>query len=116
MEWVGGAGGAPVPLRFCPEMPAILMTYCGGCNLEDYLESTPEKIDLKYFLTLARRVIGRLHEIHQKGVVHCDLKVDNIMVSINRAGLLEDIHIIDFSCACFVGQSQPVKYEKTSAP
>lgn len=33
LEQLQGAGGAPRPLAYCPDPPALLMTYCRGRDL-----------------------------------------------------------------------------------
>lgn len=33
MASLRGAGGSPIPLGFCPKVPAILMSYCGPESL-----------------------------------------------------------------------------------
>ncbi|XP_042893496.1 uncharacterized protein LOC122267523 [Penaeus japonicus] len=37
MEKLAGAGGAPLALAYCPETPALVMTYCGKTDLFDLL-------------------------------------------------------------------------------
>ncbi|XP_063594937.1 uncharacterized protein LOC134771912 [Penaeus indicus] len=116
LERLGGAGGAPTPIRFCPLIPAFLMSLSKGYNLEDYLSDAKEDVDLLFLYNVAIRVTERLAEIHRKGVVHCDLKADNVMFSVDGDGKLEEVYIIDFSCACFVGQCQPVEYLVNNLP
>ncbi|XP_042865061.1 uncharacterized protein LOC122248806 [Penaeus japonicus] len=109
MELIGGAGGAPVPLGFCPEMPALLMTFCGAHNLSEHLdeEASVGTYDLEYILDLGLQVTERLQEIHAIDFVHCDLKSDNVSVRLNPSlRTLESVHIIDFGFARRVGERQ----------
>lgn len=106
MEALRGAGGSPVLLGFCPETPAILMTLCGSCDLYSYLFERNLEHDRRHLLDVALRVTERVQEIHRAGFVHNDLKAENIMVSLDVAGRLEDVHVIDFGYSCIVGEAQ----------
>lgn len=33
LEKLRGVGGAPIPLAYCPEVPAFIMSYCGAQDL-----------------------------------------------------------------------------------
>lgn len=37
MEELAGAGGAPLPMGICPEVPALLMTCVGDMDLLNYV-------------------------------------------------------------------------------
>ncbi|XP_037790074.1 mitogen-activated protein kinase 12-like [Penaeus monodon] len=89
---MGGAGGAPIPLGLCESPPALLMSRAGSCTLDDALwHKTLSEAQL---LEVALRLCRRVKEIHAKGVVHNDLKTNNIMLSADL-----DVHIIDFGLA-----------------
>lgn len=67
----------------------IVMEYVDGCSLADFLKGNPD-------LGLRRRVMMQLLEavayIHRKGIIHNDLKPENIMVTRSD----NNIKIIDF--------------------
>uniref|UniRef100_A0A0P4W7G3 Protein kinase domain-containing protein n=1 Tax=Scylla olivacea TaxID=85551 RepID=A0A0P4W7G3_SCYOL len=95
-----GAGGVPILRGVVKEPPTLYMTYCGCVTLEAFFESRPEAgLLLEVLLDLAQRVA----EIHDKGLVHLDLKGDNVMV--------QDTHtrIIDVGLAALPGQCVPFK-------
>uniref|UniRef100_A0A0P4W4D1 Protein kinase domain-containing protein n=1 Tax=Scylla olivacea TaxID=85551 RepID=A0A0P4W4D1_SCYOL len=76
-----GAGGVPILRGVVKEPPTLYMTYCGCVTLEAFFESRPEAgLLLEVLLDLAQRVA----EIHDKGLVHLDLKGDNVMVEVDR--------------------------------
>lgn len=53
-------------------------------------------------------VAERLQEVHGAGYVHCDMKLDNVTVSMSGEGEPEAVHLIDFGMARRVGGSHPV--------
>lgn len=67
----------------------IVMEYVDGCSLADFIKGNPDS-------GLRRRVLMQLFEavayIHRKGVVHNDLKPENIMVTRSD----NNVKIIDF--------------------
>ena len=67
----------------------IVMEYVDGCSLADFLKGNPD-------LALRRRVLLQLFEavayIHRKGIIHNDLKPENIMVTRSD----NNVKIIDF--------------------
>ena len=67
----------------------IVMEYVDGCSLADFLKENPD-------LALRRRVLLQLFEavayIHRKGIIHNDLKPENIMVTRSD----NNVKIIDF--------------------
>ncbi|XP_047496518.1 uncharacterized protein LOC125044110 [Penaeus chinensis] len=103
MEVLKGAGGAPIPLGFCYDIPALVMTFCGAKNMRDYLKGQSSELPLLFILRLALRLTERLQEIHRAGFVHCDLKSNNVTLKFDRQRKLESVHIIDFGFACRIG-------------
>lgn len=80
---IGGAGGSPRLLGFCLDEKTFLMTFCGSENLCDYVCRKSQELYLEDVLTLALRVTERLQEVHQLGIIHNDLKSDNVNVTLN---------------------------------
>ncbi|XP_047472904.1 casein kinase I-like [Penaeus chinensis] len=113
MEKVAGAGGAPRVLAFCPETPALVMTFCGGKDLIDIVEKRLFR-DERDLLTIALQLTQAVQELHQKGVVHCDLKPDNVVVEMDGEERPQTVHVIDFGLARPLGGKQRPK--KTRFP
>ncbi|MGD9345823.1 MAG: protein kinase, partial [Candidatus Aminicenantes bacterium] len=61
------------------EIPFITMEYVRGENLKGLIKRK-EKLPEKDAITLAKQVCGGLAEAHELGVIHRDLKPQNIMV------------------------------------
>ncbi len=69
----------------------LVMEFVQGCNLRERLY---EKTSLKDFLALAIQAAEGLRSAHAQGVIHCDIKPENIMIS--PAG---QVKILDFGLA-----------------
>lgn len=109
MARLGGAGGAPIPLGFCPDTPALLMTCCGSRNLQDHKDLSD-----RVLLQVGLRLVQALQEVHLKDVVHCDLKPDNVTLQLGADGQLESLHILDYGFARLAGGCHPRR--KTQDP
>lgn len=111
MELLGGAGGAPIPLALCRTLPALVMTHCGSTNLFNYLNDSDGDLSLLLTMTLGVRVTECLQQIHMKGIIHCDLKSDNVTLKVDDEGTLGSVHLIDYGYACRVGHKVTDKHK-----
>jgi serine/threonine protein kinase len=59
----------------------VVMEYIDGENLEEYRVRKGGKITLPEFRQIAPQIMGALDYLHEKGVVHCDVKPQNIMIT-----------------------------------
>ncbi|XP_045601682.2 probable serine/threonine-protein kinase drkD [Procambarus clarkii] len=92
LELLNGAGGAPLLLGVTIKPPAILTSYKGNQTLETVLKIR------QYNLIEVGLLVGRkLLEIHKLGIVHNDLKCDNVMVQ--GSPLEPEVSLIDFGLA-----------------
>jgi serine/threonine protein kinase len=65
---------------FKPNPPTIIMEYCAKGSLRQILDK-PINLPLKYKIFLIRSICSGLSYVHSKGIVHGDLKCDNILLS-----------------------------------
>lgn len=92
-----GAGGVPKVLAVCLNPPAIVLEFVGRTYDEFVLECSVGGL-LESLVSVCRR----LGEIHAKGIVHNDVKMNNITYT---GGVRRPVfHIIDLGWACRVGQ------------
>nr|XP_027233504.1 protein kinase C-like [Penaeus vannamei] len=85
-EALAGAGGAPLALAFCRESPAMLMSYRGRQDLVGFVSK--RLLSPRECLGAALLVAEALEAVHAKGVVHCDFKIDNVVVETSKKGAL----------------------------
>lgn len=74
----------------------IVMEYIDGITLKEYMEYRAQPLTYKETLHFITQVLAALQHAHEKGIVHRDIKPQNIM-------LLEDgsIKVMDFGIARF---------------
>ncbi|XP_042232362.1 MAP kinase kinase MKK1/SSP32-like [Homarus americanus] len=91
---VNGAGGSPVLLGSCTDYPVLIFSLCQGQTLDEVVENlfvfSPTK-SITIFLPIAEA----LAEVHSRGIIHNDIKVDNVLLEKNFDGSYTS-HFIDF--------------------
>lgn len=60
--------------------PYFVMEFVEGKTLGQIISETPTGVDLGMFVTIMEQVCGALEVVHEHGLVHRDLKPNNIMV------------------------------------
>jgi len=86
------------------EMDLLLIPYIEGQSLEDHMKEPShhtrktKRLSIERCVYLAEKICERTGQIHEAGVVHADMKPDNIIVE--RGG----VALIDFGFAAIEGQ------------
>src|SRR5258705_863394 len=75
----------------------LVMEYLDGCTLGDVL-AEEKSLPLESVPSILVQVCSGVHEAHQQGVVHRDLKPDNIWLEPNRLGSYR-VKVLDFGIA-----------------
>ena len=94
----------------------IVMEYCNGGSLSDclrnYQKKTGHPFTQEIVQYLMRQIINVMKYIHSKGIIHRDLKLDNILVNFdtdydksNLNMMKATIKIIDFGFSTHMGNS-----------
>lgn len=108
LRLLGGAGGAPELIGVSHEPPMLLMSYRGRHTLHDILSG--EVLPDGLLLWLGLEVARCLREVHAVGVIHNDLKDDNVVVVLPRAQTqAPQVSLVDFGLACHQGSSIGLK-------
>ena len=87
----------------------FIMEYCNGGSLDKHLEAYKKKyknpFPLKLIQIFARQIVEGLAYIHSRGVIHRDLKLDNILLNFKTNQFYDyreaEIKIIDFGLSSF---------------
>ncbi|CAB79544.1 putative NPK1-related protein kinase [Arabidopsis thaliana] len=79
----------------------ILMEYVSGGNLHDLIKNSGGKLPEPEIRSYTRQILNGLVYLHERGIVHCDLKSHNVLVEEN--GVLK---IADMGCAKSVDKSE----------
>ncbi len=88
-------------VSFGEKLQYIVMEYIEGINLKQYIQSKG-KLDWRESVIFTAQILKALHHAHERGVIHRDIKPQNIM-------LLEDsktIKVADFGIARFNDKSE----------
>ncbi|HEX2540180.1 MAG TPA: hypothetical protein VHM00_03755 [Caldimonas sp.] len=128
------AGPAPVPqiAGFTPaagETPAQLQTFDAGVTVDQWTTLRPSHPDrpaarhvfedCAHWWALAHHCLRVLDAVHGQGLVHLDLKADNICIPWDRARSIQpaadeiralrfgELKLIDFAFAVFTGEDPP---------
>ncbi len=75
----------------------LVMEYLDGCTLSDVL-AEEERLPLYWVVDILEQVCAAVHEAHQQGVIHRDLKPDNIWLEPNGLGGYR-VKVLDFGIA-----------------
>ncbi|HXS00490.1 MAG TPA: serine/threonine-protein kinase [Pyrinomonadaceae bacterium] len=75
----------------------LVMEYLDGCTLGDVL-AEEKRLPLEWVADILDQVCSAVHEAHQQGVIHRDLKPDNIWLEPNRLGSYR-VKVLDFGIA-----------------
>lgn len=94
-----GAGGAPLLHAFSNKPPAVIQDYAGV----RYDHWYKDNCTVGRFLRSVVGVVESLGQVHHKGFVHNDIKMDNITVS--GPPSCPSFHLIDFGIASRIGES-----------
>jgi serine/threonine protein kinase len=70
----------------------IIMSWIEGRSLERILEEH-EKLELAHILNIGAKLADALHHVHEKGIVHRDIKPLNIILTRNNNPILIDFDI-----------------------
>lgn len=72
----------------------LVMEYVQGYSLRELLESAGRMSEAEA-IRYGQQVAAALHYAHQQGVVHCDVKPENILVNENRMAKVTDFGVAD---------------------
>jgi len=78
----------------------IVLELCSGGNLVERLRESPRGFEERAAAALAQKILSAIYYIHQRGFVHRDIKLDNIMYESKLPGA--EPKLIDFGFACRV--------------
>ena len=75
----------------------IVMEFFAGRSLGALIKEQPAGLPLPLAITITVQVCAALEEAHRQGIVHRDIKPDNILVQESAAGL--QVKVLDFGIA-----------------
>ena len=69
-----------------------------GMSIKDIMKSRQKHFTLKCAISMGIRLVNLLEALHDEGYIHCDIKLDNIMIGDQKKSrrLVNKIFLIDF--------------------
>jgi eukaryotic-like serine/threonine-protein kinase len=84
-------------------IPYLVMEYLDGETLAKMLGDGP--MDVSELVGLGAQIAAALSALHEAGIVHCDVKPENILVLADRAwGTLPQVKVIDFGVSRMIDE------------
>lgn len=74
-----------------------VMDFIDGQRLDEYCDA--HRLSIKERLTIFAQLCEIIHDVHQYGIVHCDLKPPNILVVWDEVKRRHNLKIVDFGIA-----------------
>ena len=77
----------------------MILEYCNGDNLQVYLDKLAlikKYLDFEEFKLIAWNVAQALHQMHNKNIIHRDIKQLNVLLVKNQKGVMVDAKLCDF--------------------
>jgi serine/threonine-protein kinase len=93
--------------------PFLVMELLQGCSLRERLQKE-EPLPLKAGLQLSAQLMLALLHAHEKGIVHRDIKPDNIFL-LNQSGVRLHVRVLDFGIARIYRRDEPAQSETLTA-
>lgn len=82
------------------DIPYLVMEYLDGETLA--VISERERLGIQAILSIGTQIAAALAALHDVGVIHCDVKHDNIVILRDRAGL--QVKLLDFGVSRLVDE------------
>jgi len=84
--------------------PYLVMEHVAGPRLSNVLDEH-KRLPVDLAIGLTRQVVSALEEAHRNGIVHADVKCDNVLIEVRRDGAMTP-RLIDWGIAHFVGEHE----------
>ncbi|WP_437747614.1 AAA family ATPase [Sorangium sp. So ce1504] len=91
---------APLALEMYDGLPALVLEDFGGAFLDHFMDVP---VEVERFLDLAVRIVAAVAELHQRDIIHKDLKPQNILVNAATG----QVKLTDLGLASRLPREQP---------
>lgn len=93
MDAVAKVPGVPRVMALCLSPPSVVMTRHGSITLYDMFFMTPQSDGV--ILEVLREAANTLHELHEAGFAHNDIKNDHISIDYDSATGQVEVTLLD---------------------
>jgi len=91
----------------------LILEYCEGGTLRSLMNSTP-KAEMLPVMSLALQMVSGLAHAHEQGIIHCDIKPENILIQYRQGQPVAKIS--DFGIAKVAQSMKSVSSGQTGSP
>ena len=98
----------------------VFLEYCNGGSLRQYLYSNPKPFSERLVQKIIKQILLGVNYLHNNGIIHRDLKLDNILIHYNTKNDLINknifnakIKIIDFNISYKNNTFRPISFVGT---
>jgi serine/threonine protein kinase len=84
----------------------LVMDYCDGGTLRQLMESETE-LDIQISLQFVLDILAGLAYVHKQGIVHCDIKPENILLKLEGQKLIAKIS--DFGISRLIAEADIIR-------
>jgi serine/threonine protein kinase len=84
-----------------PKLCFIVSELIQGANLCDFIQEFAGKLPFQYFVQIATEVVRAVNELHALGIVHCDIKPGNFIITESL-----NVILVDYGISMLIGQVQ----------
>jgi serine/threonine protein kinase len=90
------------------DVPYIIQSWVEGVSLRkaQFKDRRTGRREVAICLRLARQLLERFADVHQRGLVHADVRPENVMIS--GAGADRTVTIVDFGESFFIRKGSPL--------
>merc|ERR1719201_1941942 len=74
----------------------MVLEYVGGGDCQQLLRSSTQPISEAFVVKLIFQLFSVLNYCHARGILHCDIKPENMMLTQPKSRGLPDLKVIDF--------------------
>lgn len=104
-----GLGGAPKLYAVAKDRPMIIMEYVDGLTVEKLVYNSDKK-QKQLLISVMRKTVDRVCELHEAGYTHGDIHEGNILVC-KTTQSEADVRLIDFGLCSQMPENE-LKYQK----
>lgn len=83
-------------------------------SLREYVKNLKVPLEEDSVRHIFRMIVNGVYACHAEGIMHCDLKLDNVLVNVGKFGNITELCIADFGLSSDIREFESVSESKGS--